>query len=285
MTVERELQPTCTPEMKEVIWRTLEPLLSKLGRTDVQNIVVEGDARPLPNVSPDWRTQAAAPATPIVRGLRLPFSTTEFDVTSRDFADLEIRGSQDSSGFHYLYDTRARRMITDFVLGGRPQVATLCNVTVIKKGDTFTPRIKLWKKDKKKAGEVSATHTVPDTGSTRAIKALVDTGDVHENFWKVINFLQGCVGLSTPGDSLQLVAGDEGQLTQLLAGQDRDRRWAHRRGHQADQQPQRAAPEVRAAADRSGLLPAGGEPGNNAWGRSGLAGLFRGEPVDLRLRT
>ncbi|GAA4028588.1 hypothetical protein GCM10022232_88080 [Streptomyces plumbiresistens] len=221
LTVERELLPTCTPETKEVIWRTLEPLLSQLGRTDVQDLVVEGDTRPLPNIPPDWRAQATAPATPIVRGLRLPFTTTEFDVTRGDFADLEIRASHDSSGFHYLYDTRARRMITEFVLDDRPQVATLCSVTIIKKGNTFTPRIKLWKKDKKKAGEVPAPQTVPDTGTTRAIKALVDTGDVHENFWKVINFLQGCAGLSTPGGSLQLVAGDEAQLTQLLTGQDR----------------------------------------------------------------
>ncbi|WNI20221.1 Shedu anti-phage system protein SduA domain-containing protein [Actinacidiphila sp. ITFR-21] len=221
LTLERELQPTCTPEVKEVIWRTLETLLSQLGRTDVRGLVVEGDTRPLPNISPDWRTQGAAPATPIIRGLRLPFSTTEFDVTRRDFADLEIRSSQDSSGFHYLYDTRARRMITDFVLDDRPRVATLCSVTIIKKGDTFTPRIKLWKKDKRKPGEVSAEQTVPDTGITRAVKAIVDTGDVHENFWKVINFLQGCAGLNTPGDSLQLVATDEAQLTQLLTGHDR----------------------------------------------------------------
>ncbi|MEU9797028.1 Shedu anti-phage system protein SduA domain-containing protein [Streptomyces sparsogenes] len=221
LTVERELLPTCAPETKEVIWRTLETLLSQLGRTDVQDLVVEGDSRPLPHIPPDWRAQATAPATPIVRGLRLPFTTTEFDVTRGDFADLEIRGSHDSNGFHYLYDTRARRMITDFVLDDRPQVATLCSVTIIKKGNTFTPRIKLWKKDKKKAGEVPATQTVPDTGATRAVKALVDTGDVHENFWKVINFLQGCAGLSTPGDSLQLVAGDQAQLTQLLTGQDR----------------------------------------------------------------
>ncbi|PJM91429.1 Shedu anti-phage system protein SduA domain-containing protein [Streptomyces sp. CB01373] len=221
LIVERELQPTCAPETKETIWRTLETLLSQLGRTDVQDLVVEGDTRPLPHIPPDWRDQATAPATPIVRGLRLPFTTTEFDVTRGDFANLEIRASHDNSGFHYLYDTRARRMITDFVLDDRPQVATLCSVTIIKKGSTFTPRIKLWKKDKKKAGDVSATQTLPETGTTRAVKALVDTGDVHENFWKVINFLQGCAGLSTPGDTLQLVAGDEAQLTQLLTGQDR----------------------------------------------------------------
>ena len=162
-----------------------------------------------------------APATPIVRGLRLPFSTTEFDVTREDFADLEIRGSQDGGELHHLYDTRARRMITAFVLDDRPQVATLCSVTIIKKGDTFTPRIKLWKKDKKKAGETPVEQMIPDTEATRAVKALVDTGDVHENFWKVINFLRSCAGLSTPGDTLQLVAGDEAQLAQLLTGQDR----------------------------------------------------------------
>ncbi|MEV5980889.1 hypothetical protein [Streptomyces sp. NPDC052114] len=170
LTVERELLPTCTTETKEVVWRALQSVLNQLGRIDVQDLVVEGDTRPLPNIPPDWRIQAAAPATPLVRGLRLPFSTTEFDVTRRDFTDLEIRGSQDSNAFHYLYDNRARRMITDFVLDDRPQVATLCSITIIKKGDTFTPRIKLWKKDKKKAGEVSATHTVPETGSTRAVR-------------------------------------------------------------------------------------------------------------------
>ncbi|MEU9087531.1 hypothetical protein [Streptomyces sp. NPDC048357] len=220
LTVERELMPSFTPGVKEVVWRTLQSVLSQLGRIDVQDLVVVGDTRPLPNIPPDWRTQAVAPAAPIVRGFRLPFSTTEFDVTSGDFADLEIRGSQDSGGFHYLYDTRVRRMITDFVLDDRPRVATLCSVTIIKKDDTFTPRIKLWKKDKK-AEDVSATQEVPETGTTRAVKALVDTGDVHENFWKVINFLQGCTGLSTPGSSLQLVAGDEAHLAELLTGQDR----------------------------------------------------------------
>ncbi len=215
LTVERELLPTCTPQTKEVIWRALGTLLSQLGRIDVQTLVVEGDTRPLPNIPPDWRTRAVAPATPIVRGLRLPFSTTEFDVTREDFADLEIRGSQDGGELHHLYDTRARRMITAFVLDDRPQVATLCSVTIIKKGDTFTPRIKLWKKDKKKAGETPVEQMIPDTEATRAVKALVDTGDVHENFWKVINFLRSCAGLSTPGDTLQLVAGDEAQLAQL----------------------------------------------------------------------
>ncbi|MFD0274638.1 Shedu anti-phage system protein SduA domain-containing protein [Kitasatospora sp. NPDC127111] len=221
LTVERELLHAFTEETKGLIWRSLETVLGQLGRTDVQGLVVEGDPRPMPNISPDWRTQGIAPATPIVRGFRLPFTTTEFDVTRGDFASLEIRGSQDGDGLQHLYDTRARRMITDFVLDDRPQVATLLSVTIIKKGNSYTPRIKLWKKDKKKAGDTPISQMMPDTSATRAVKALVDTGDVHENFWKVINFLQSCAGLSTPGDLHQLVTGDEAQLAQLLTGQDR----------------------------------------------------------------
>ncbi|GAA2779250.1 DUF4263 domain-containing protein [Kitasatospora sp. CM 4170] len=221
LTVERELLHAVTEETKGLIWRTLEAVLRQLGRADVQGLVVEGDPRPMPNIAPDWRTHAAAPAAPIVRGFRLPFTTTEFDVTKGDFASLEIRGSQDGDGLQHLYDTRARRMITSFVLDDRPQVATLLNVTIIKKGDSYTPRIKLWKKDKNKAPDTPISQMIPDTGATRAVKALVDTGDVHENFWKVINFLQGCAGLSTPGDLHQWATGDEAQLVQLLTGQDR----------------------------------------------------------------
>lgn len=98
LTVEREFLPTCTPEVKEVVWRTLQSVLIQLGRIDVQDLVVEGDTRPLPNIPPDWRTQASAPATPILRGIRLPFTTTEFDVTRRDFTDLEIRVHRTAAG-------------------------------------------------------------------------------------------------------------------------------------------------------------------------------------------
>ncbi|AUG76850.1 hypothetical protein CFP65_1984 [Kitasatospora sp. MMS16-BH015] len=221
LTVEYELLRAFTQDTKDLIWRTLETVLGQLGRNDVQDLVVEGDPRPMPNIPPDWRLQAAAPGTRIVRGFRLPFSNTEFDVTREDFADLEIRSSQGSGGLHYLYNTRAHRMITEFVLDDRPQVATQCSVTIIKKGDSFTPRIKLWKKDKKKASQTPVDQMIPDSEATRGVKALVDASDVHENFWKVINFLQSCAGLSTPGDPLQLVASNEAQLAQLLTGQDR----------------------------------------------------------------
>lgn len=58
--------------------------------------------------------------------------STEFSVADGDFSALEIRDSG-KGGFHYFYDTKTKRLITDFVLEDRPQVALLCQVTLIKR--------------------------------------------------------------------------------------------------------------------------------------------------------
>ncbi|MFI8880639.1 hypothetical protein [Streptomyces sp. NPDC055243] len=144
--------------------------------------MVEGGIAPLPAVPPDWRNQTAEPDPAVVRRLRIGPPTTEFNVVLQDFSDLEIRGH----GFPYVYDTRRGRLITEFLLGDRPQVATLCHVILINKDGVLSPRIKLWK-----------------------------------HFWKGISFLQGCVGLDLPGSSLRLVVGDKAELARPLADQDR----------------------------------------------------------------
>ncbi|MGX1134860.1 hypothetical protein RKD49_007050 [Streptomyces glaucescens] len=217
LTVDRALLPAFTKVVTDAIWQRLESVLTRFQRADVQSLVVEGDIAPLPAVPPDWRNQTAEPVPPVVRRLRIGPPTTEFNVALQDFSDLEIRGH----GFPYFYDTRRGRLITEFVLDDRPQVATLCHVTLINKGGVLSPRIKLWKKDKTKAARTAAMEAIPGTEAPQIVKALVDTSDVHENFWKVISFLQGCVGLDLPGSSLRLVVGDEAELARLLADQDR----------------------------------------------------------------
>ncbi|MFJ2257315.1 Shedu anti-phage system protein SduA domain-containing protein [Streptomyces sp. NPDC087844] len=217
LTVDRVLLPAFTKAVTDAIWQRLEPVLKSLQRQDVQSLVVEGDLEPLPAVPPDWRNQTADADPPIARRLRIGLVTPEFDVTRQDFSDLEIRGT----GLPYFYDIRRGRLITEFLLDDRPQVATLCHVTLINKDGVFSPRIKLWKKDKTKAERTAAMVAIPGTEAPQIVKALVDTSDVHENFWKVISFLQSCVGLDIPGSSLRLVAGDEAELARLLADQDR----------------------------------------------------------------
>jgi hypothetical protein len=39
---------------------------------------------------------------------------------------------------------------------------------------------------------------IPGTEVPQIVKVLVDTSDVHDNVWKVISFLQSCVGLDPP---------------------------------------------------------------------------------------
>ncbi|MFK0174267.1 hypothetical protein ACIQU5_36460 [Streptomyces sp. NPDC090306] len=101
-------------------------------------------------------------------------------------------------------------------------MATLCHVTLIDTDGLLSPRIKLWKKDKTKPAKTAAMEAIPGTEAPQIVKALVDTSDVHEGFWKVIRFLQSCIGLDIPeSSSLRLVVGDEAELARLLADQDR----------------------------------------------------------------
>ncbi|WP_264372785.1 MULTISPECIES: Shedu anti-phage system protein SduA domain-containing protein [Streptomyces] len=218
LIVDRALLPAFTEAVTEAIWQRLEAVLARLQRDDVQTLVVEGDIEPLPAAAPDWRNQTAEFNPSFVRGLRIAFPSKEFDVARQDFSDLEIRGR----GFSYFYDTRTDRVITDFLLDDRPLVATLCHVTLIDKGGALSPRIKLWKKDKTRTERTVAREAIPGTEATHIVKALVDTSDVYENFWKVICFIQNCVGLGNiPGGSRRLFVGDEAELARLLADQDR----------------------------------------------------------------
>ncbi|MFF3991513.1 Shedu anti-phage system protein SduA domain-containing protein [Streptomyces sp. NPDC001797] len=217
LTVPSVLLPAYTEAVATAVWQRLEAVLANLQRTDVQSLVVEGDMGPLPAVSPDWRNQTAEPDLPVLRGFRIGLPTTEFDVTAQDFSDLEIRGG----GLPHFYDTRRGRLITDFLLDDRPRVATLCNVTLINKDGVLSPRIKLWKKDKTKAAKTAVMEAIPGAEAPQIVKALVDTSDCHESFWKVIRFIQSSVGLDIPESSLRLVVGDEAELARLLADQDR----------------------------------------------------------------
>lgn len=150
----------------------------------------------------------------------------EFSVDTGDFSALEIRDSGNAGGFHYFYDTRANRLVTDFVLEDRPRVATLMQVTIIKKDGEYNPRIRLWKKDKTKTVKVVVEHKVSEDEQTKIIKATVDAGEntkVHENFWKVIHYLESfSSGVTLPANNFRVVSNDSAQLAESLNGQDKE---------------------------------------------------------------
>lgn len=146
---------------------------------------------------------------------------SEFDMEKDDFSALEIRDSGRDGGFHYFFDTKRNTLITDFILEDRPRVRTLCQVTLIKKDDGFSPRIRLWKKDKTKAGKQTVDHAVEADQTTTTIKATVDTDSCHENFWKLIDFVQSFKGISLPESVFRVVSGDSAVLADLLQNEDR----------------------------------------------------------------
>lgn len=138
-----------------------------------------------------------------------------------DFAHLEIRCREENDKFHYFYHADRRSLIKDFVLVDQPQVATLCRVTLIKSDDHYLPRIRFWKKQRGKLGDNVATEDIPDTIETRPVKASVDTGNAHANFWTLINYLQSLDEVSTTGGVFRIISPDSAALVEVLQAQDR----------------------------------------------------------------
>ncbi len=132
---------------------------------------------------------------------------SQFDVETGDFSHLEIRRHDER--FHYFFDTRANRLIKNFVLREGPQVDTLCNVVLIRGDDgTYSPRVKVWKKDKTAVRGTIATEAVSG-GDTLMLKAAVDLADVHENFWKLIDFLQSLKDIELPAHQFRVTSDVE----------------------------------------------------------------------------
>lgn len=148
------------------------------------------------------------------------FRESEFSVEDGDLSVLEIRDSGNTGGLHYFYDTERRRLVTDFVIADGPQVSTLVNITLIKKGDLFEPRVRLWKRTKRGARKATV-EAIPDTPATRDVKASVDTDAGHENFWKLIAFVQSFSGVAAPSATFRIVDAQEADLVRLLAGADK----------------------------------------------------------------
>ncbi|MCC8243810.1 Shedu immune nuclease family protein [Saccharothrix luteola] len=145
-----------------------------------------------------------------------------FSVEDDDFSQLKVRLVKQDTGFSHFYDVKTGRTVKDFVLDDGKQVATLCRVTLIKKDGRYSPRIRLWKRDKTKVEpNVVAMEVIDDVVSTREVKAIVDTNECHGNFWRVINFLQSLSVVSLPDNHFRLVDDESGQLAQLLQGKDR----------------------------------------------------------------
>jgi len=136
----------------------------------------------------------------------------DFVIGKDNFSDLEISSTPLVEQFYYFFHRGDRRLIKQFVLNEKKQVDYICKVALIKKVDKFTPRLSFSVRDKNKkiveGMEVNPTN----------IKANINLEECHDNFWKLISFLQSLREIELPKDKFSLVSQDEGEIVSALHG-------------------------------------------------------------------
>lgn len=138
---------------------------------------------------------------------------------AESLADLELR---ESDRINFFYDRKrknGRTIVDQFILVDRPQIAVMCKVTLVRKDEGCSPRLRFWVKDKLTFQQT--TIELPNTPEVVGVKAAVDTKDAHEGFWRLIHFLQGVRGVVVPQGSFSLVAQDKAELAERLSMEDK----------------------------------------------------------------
>ncbi|MDD5617468.1 MAG: DUF4263 domain-containing protein [Candidatus Omnitrophica bacterium] len=138
----------------------------------------------------------------------------DFIVGTDNFFNLQINATPENEQFYYFYDKKNRRLIKQFVLKSGERVDYICQVTLIKKGERFTPRLALSVRDKNKV------ITQEEQTDSTNIKANINLTDCHENFWKLISFIQSLREIEIPQDSFSLVSQSEVEIVAALRGRD-----------------------------------------------------------------
>ncbi len=143
----------------------------------------------------------------------------DFIVGTDDFSDLRIDSAPAVDNFYYFYHTTQRRLVTHFVLDDRQRVSYVARVSLIKKGDKFTPRLAFSVRDKrtKKVHEDSGTIE----SNIRVLKARVSLEDCYENFWRLLTFLRTLQQIEIPEGSFSLISHSEADIVAALSDREK----------------------------------------------------------------
>jgi len=140
----------------------------------------------------------------------------DFIIGKDNFSDIQINSTSAIKGFYYFFYQKDKRLIKQFVLNEKKQVDYICRVTLIKKGDKFTPRLSFSVRDKTK--EIIENIEVIPTN----IKANVSLDECYDNFWKLISFLKSLQDIELPEDKFSLMSQDEGEIVSALRSRGAD---------------------------------------------------------------
>jgi hypothetical protein len=140
---------------------------------------------------------------------------TDFIVGKDRFEDIKVSATPQSN-FYWFYNTTSQKLIKQFVLQEREQVDYLCQVTLIKKGDRFSPRLRFFVRHRHKPG-ASVVVNVAATENTVRLKAAVNLKGCHENFWALISYLKHMQELDVPDESFSLIKKTEHELVEAFS--------------------------------------------------------------------
>lgn len=142
----------------------------------------------------------------------------DFIIGAHDFTDLQINAAPEVDlNFYYFYDRRQRRLIKQFILDERVQVNYICKVTLIKKGDKFTPRLAFSIRDRH-GTILTQSASGPEGITLRVLRASVNLEQCYDKFWKLISFLQSRREIEVPRSSFSLISQGDAEIVTALRG-------------------------------------------------------------------
>lgn len=144
---------------------------------------------------------------------------SEFDVATGDFGTLVVQAAE---GFHFFYDSAEKHLIKSFVVREGPQVDTMCDVILAGKDNAFTPRLRMWKKDKTKGGKGNVAEETVSGEMANVVKSMVNVGDCAENFWKLVDFLRTFNGVELASHEFRVTPAADAELLDALKGHDKE---------------------------------------------------------------
>jgi hypothetical protein len=136
----------------------------------------------------------------------------DFIIGQDDFADLRFNPALGVDGLYYLYDKARQRPVKQFVLAADGKLQTVCRLTLLKRGDKFTPRLEFSRRSE--SNEILKERNEASRGAL--VKARVDLGKCHEAFWSLILCLQALLESEIPQGSFSLVSQAEGDIVSAV---------------------------------------------------------------------
>jgi Shedu protein SduA, C-terminal len=143
---------------------------------------------------------------------------TDFIVGRDSLEDIQV--SPTSSGrFYWFYNSKQRHLIKRFVLAESDEVFHVCEVTLIKKEDRFTPRLHFSVRYRNQPKKIASTQLERSEDSLN-VKASVDMGDCHKTFWDLISYFKSMKELAIPDESFSLVTKGAAQIVKAIGMRD-----------------------------------------------------------------